>query len=77
MRYCDNTYLDMLLQILRTFEGLPTELTFVRLKRHMNADVGCNVIAFDSGRLTVIPLASKVEVVCALATNMLLANMLL
>jgi len=68
--------LDMLLQVLRTLERLAAELTLVRLERNMDTDVRGDVISLDRGSSARVPLASQVEVVCALATNMALANML-
>jgi hypothetical protein len=41
--------LDVLLQVLRTLEGLSAEITFVRLERDVDSDVGGNVVALDSG----------------------------
>lgn len=67
----------MLLQVLRTLEGLATELTFVRLQRHVDSDVGGDVVALDGGGTARLPSTGQVEVVGALATNMLLANVLL
>ena len=69
--------LDMFLQILRTLEGLATEITLVRLERHMYANVRSNVVALDSGSVTRPPLASQIQVVGALATDMAFANVLL
>lgn len=43
------SYLDVLLQILRTLEGLATKLTLVRLERDMNTNVRGNVVSLDSG----------------------------
>lgn len=69
--------LDVLLQILRALEGLSAEITFVRLERDMDPDMGCDMVAFYSSRATAAPLASQVEVVCALAANVTLANVFL
>lgn len=69
--------LDVLLQILRPLERLATEITLVRLERHMHADVRRDVVALDRGRAALIPLARQVEVVCALAANMALADVVL
>jgi hypothetical protein len=70
-------YLDMLLQVLRTLERLAAELTLVRLERNMNTDVRGDVVSLDRSSSARVPLASQVEVVCALAANMALTNMLL
>ena len=69
--------LDVLLQVLGTLEGLSAEVTFVRLQGHVNTDVRSNVIALDGGGAARVPLACEVKVVGALATNVLLANVLL
>jgi hypothetical protein len=68
--------LDMLLQVLGTLERLATELTLVRLQGNVNTDVRGDVISLDCSSSARVPLASQVEVVCALATNMALTNVL-
>ena len=69
--------LDVLLQILGSLECLTTEVAFVRLQGHVNTNVRCDVITLDSGGTAVTPLASKIQVVRALAPNMALTNMVL
>jgi hypothetical protein len=69
-------YLDMLLQVLRTLKRLATELTLVRLQGNVNTNVRGYVITLDSGSSAWVPLASQVKVVCALATNMALTDVL-
>jgi hypothetical protein len=69
--------LDVLLQILRALEALATELTLVRLERHMDSDVGCDVVTLDRGCAARIPLAGETQVVGAFTTNMALTNVLL
>lgn len=69
--------LDVLLQILRALEALATELTLVRLERHMDSDVGCDVVTLDRGCAARIPLAGKTQVVGAFTTNMALTNVLI
>jgi len=69
--------LDVLLQVLRTFEGLAAELTLVRLQGHMHTDVGSDVVSLDGGSAARVPLASEVEIVGALATNMALTDVLI
>jgi hypothetical protein len=69
--------LDMLLQILGTLESLATEITLVRLERHMHTNVGSDVVALDSGGVAGSPLTSQVQVVGALATDMAFANVFL
>ena len=67
----------MLLQILRTFEGLATELATMRLQGHMNTDMRSYVIALDDLNATVRPGALQIEVICAFAPNMFVADMIL
>lgn len=67
----------MLLEILRAFEGFTAEIALMRFQRHVNTNMGSNVIPLDSGSTTVAPLAGQVQVVGTLATNMSLANMVL
>lgn len=69
--------LDVLLQVLRALEGLATEITLVRLERHMHADMGGDMVALDGGGVASAPLASQVQVVGALATDMTLADVVL
>lgn len=67
----------MLLQILRSLESLPTEVTFVWLQWNVHSDVRGDVVTFYSGGAALIPATREVEVVGAFATNMLLTNMFL
>lgn len=67
----------MFLEILRTLEGLATELALVRLQGDMDSDVGSNVVTLDRGGAALTPRAGEVEVVCRLATNMTLADVFL
>ena len=60
--------LDMFLQILRTLEGLSTEVTLVGFQGHMYSDMRSDMIALDGGSSATAPLAGQVEVICALAT---------
>lgn len=69
--------LDMLLQVLRPLEGLATEVTLVRLERHMDANVRGDVVAFDGGGTAGTPLTSQVQVVGALAADMTLTDVFL
>ena len=71
------TYLDMFLQVLGTFEGLPTEVTFVWFERDVDADMGRDMVTFDGCGPALIPAASQVEVVGTFSTNMLFANVFL
>jgi hypothetical protein len=67
----------MLLEILRTFKGLATEVTFVRLEWDVDADVGGDVVPLHGGGPAGAPLAGEVEVVGALATDMAFAHVIL
>lgn len=69
--------LDMLLQILGSLEGLATEVTLVRLERDVDADVRGDVVTLDGGGAAVAPLAGQVQVVCAFAADMALADVIL
>jgi hypothetical protein len=68
--------LDMLLQVLGTLERLATELALVRLERNVNTDVRGDVVSLDCSSSARVPLASQVEVVCALTANMTLTDVL-
>lgn len=69
--------LDVFLQVLGPLESLRTGSAFVRLQRHMDTKVRGDVVTFDRGHVAGTPLASEVEVVGALTTNMPLAEMIL
>ena len=69
--------LDMLLQVLGTLEGLPAEITFVRLERNVYSNVGSDMVALDSGGTARVPSTGKVQVVGTLSSDMFLADMLL
>jgi len=69
--------LDMLLQVLRSFEGFAAKVAFVRLEWNMHANVRSDVITLDGGGTAVPPLAGEVQIVGALSTDMTLANMVL
>jgi len=69
--------LDVLLEILRTLERLSAEVTFVWLQWNVDSDVRGDVVALDGGGSALIPATGQVEVVGALASNVLLADVLL
>jgi hypothetical protein len=69
--------LNVLLEILRTFESLLAEVTLVWLQWNMDADMRRDVITLDGSGSAVAPTASQVEVICRLATNMLLTDVVL
>lgn len=68
---------DVLLQILRPFEGLAAKIASMWLQRYMNTDVGCDVVAFHNSDATGTPGTSQVEVVGTLTTDVAFANMFL
>jgi hypothetical protein len=69
--------LDVLLQVLRTLEGLAAEITFVWFERDVNSDMGSDMITLDSGGTAGVPTTGKVQVVGALSSDMLLADVVL
>lgn len=69
--------LDMLLQILRTLEGLAAEVALVWLQWDVDTDVGSDMITLDGGGPALVPSTGQVEVICTLATDVLLADMFL
>ena len=69
--------LDVLLQVLGTLEGLAAEITFVRFERDVNADVGSDMITLDRGGTAGVPATGQVQVVGALSSDVLLADMVL
>jgi hypothetical protein len=66
--------LDMFLQVLRTLESFAAKVTFVRLKRNMDSNMRSDVVTFYCGGTAGVPATSQVEVVCALASNMLFTD---
>lgn len=69
--------LDVLLEVLRPLEGLPTVVALVGLQRDMDADVRGDVIALDGGCMAAAPRTGEVQVVGALAAYVTLAHVLL
>ena len=67
----------MLLQVLRSLERLPAEVTPVWLEWNVDPDVRSDVIPFDSGGTATAPLTLQIEVVCALASNMAITDVFL
>lgn len=67
----------MFLQILWSLESLSAEITLVGFEGHVNSNVGCDVVALDCGGAALVPSTCQVEVVCALATYMFLADVIL
>lgn len=69
--------LDMLFQVLGTFEGLAAKVAAMRLQRHMNTNVRGDVVTFNDRDVAVGPSAFQVEVVGAFATDVNLAHVIL
>jgi len=69
--------LDVLLQILRSLESLTAEVALVRLQGHVNTNVRRDVVTLYSRSTAVTPLASQVQVVSTLTTNMAFADVVL
>jgi len=69
--------LDMLLEILRALESLAAEVALVRLEWNVDTNVRGDVITLHSSGTAVSPLASEVEIVRALATDMPFADVVL
>ena len=67
----------MLLQILRTLEGFSTEFTLMWLQGYVDTNVRCDMVAFNGGGMTIPPLTGQVQVVCTLAANVTLTEVLL
>ena len=55
--------LDMLLEILWSFESFATEFTFVWFQRHVNTNVRGDVITLYRGGATAAPGTGQVEIV--------------
>jgi hypothetical protein len=72
-----STYLDMLLQVLRTLECLSAEVAFMWFQWNMDTDVGRDVVTLDRGSAAGIPSTGQIQVVCAFPSNMLLTDMVL
>jgi hypothetical protein len=69
--------LYMLLQVLGAFKRLLAEVAFMRLQRDMHTNVRRDMITFHSSGMARTPSTGQVEVVCALAPNMALTNVVL
>ena len=69
--------LDMLLQVLRTLEGLSTEVTFVGLQGNVNTNMRSDVIPFDGCGPTASPRTSQIQIVRTLTSDMTFTNMFL
>jgi hypothetical protein len=65
------------LEILRTLESFSTEIALMWLERNVDSNMRCDMIALDGGGAALIPTTSEVQVICAFASDMLLADVLL
>lgn len=69
--------LDVLLEILRTLEGLSAEVALVWLQGDVHTNVRGDVVTLDRCGAARVPLAGQVEVVGALSSNVPLADVVL
>lgn len=69
--------LDVLLQVLWSFESLATEFALVRLQGHMDTNMRGDMVSLHCGRSAVTPLTGEIEIICALATDMSFTNVVL
>ncbi len=69
--------LDVFLEILRTLERLAAKVAAMGLQRDVNTNVGGDVIAFDDLNAAGAPCALQIEVVGALATDVVLTHVIL
>ena len=67
----------MFLEVLRALESLAAEFAPVRLQGNMDPDVRGDVVAFDHCNVAVTPCALQVEVICAFASDVSVADVLL
>ena len=67
----------MFLEVLRALEGLSTEFAPMRLQGNVNPNMRCDMVAFYNCDVAVTPRTLKIEIICALATDMTIADMLL
>lgn len=65
----------VLLEVLRSFEGLFAYLAHMRFQRGVDSEMAGDVIALGTGRAAVLPPASETEVVGALPADVLVAEM--
>ena len=68
---------DVFLEILWTLEGFAAELAAMRFQGDMDADMGCDVVAFDDLNAASSPRTLQIEIVGALATDMAFTNVIL
>lgn len=68
---------DMFLEILWALEGLAAKVAFVRFEWDVDANVRSDVVALNGGGSARTPLTGEVEVVCAFATDMAFADVIL
>jgi hypothetical protein len=67
----------MLLQVLRTLEGLATETALVRFEGDMDSDVRGDMITFDGAGVASFPATDEIQVIGALASDMSFTEMFL
>jgi hypothetical protein len=69
--------LDVLLEVLRSLEGLAAHFTFMRLQWDMHTNMRRDVITLHRGGIAVTPRTHKIQVVRGLAADVLLTDMIL
>jgi hypothetical protein len=69
--------LHVFLEILGTLECFPTEFTFMRLQRNVDTDVRRDMVTLNSRGAAASPLACQIEVICALSTDVTLADVII
>jgi hypothetical protein len=71
------SYLYVLLQVLRALECLSAEVALMRLEWDVDADVGRDVVTLDGGGAAGVPATGQIQVVGALASDVLLTDVFL
>jgi hypothetical protein len=66
----------VLLEVLGTLEGLAADVAVVWLERGVYADVGCDVVTLCAADVAALPFAGEAEVVCGLAADVVVAEVL-
>lgn len=66
----------VLFEILWALERFLAYLADMRLQRSMDSKMTCNVITFGTGSSTILPFASETKIICALSTDVVIAEMI-
>jgi hypothetical protein len=67
--------LDMFLKVLWAFEGLATDIAFVRLEWDVDSNVRGNMVTLNSRGAAATPLTGQIEVIGGCAADVALADM--